>query len=134
MPSFRASRGLTQPDRNHGLSRIDELARLFNPVGYDRDSLKKRIVCQPAGAFEDVEGKVTGRSGCSLAPCCWWVAEMTHLSIGTYGAIGCQLAFTERCRSDGLCGGSHKVPVLSEAGLLMKNVREHLPGGLPISW
>ena len=42
---------------------------------------------------------------------------------GFYGAVSIQWAMRRQ----------HKVPVLSEAGLLMKNARGYLPGGLPIS-
>jgi hypothetical protein len=42
---------------------------------------------------------------------------------GFYGAVSIRRVMRRQ----------HKVPVLSEAVLLMKNAREHLPGGLPVS-
>jgi hypothetical protein len=45
------------------------------------------------------------------------VRLLVHVG-GFYGAVSIRRAMRRQ----------HKVPVLSEAGLLMKNAREHLPG------
>ena len=49
------------------------------------------------------------------------VRLLVHVG-GFYGAVSIRRAMRRQ----------HKIPVLSEAGLLMKNAREHLPGaGFP---
>jgi hypothetical protein len=99
--NFRASRGLTQPDRNQWLSRIEEFARLLRiRCGHSRNEL-----------FANLQKPSKVRSKASTLLLSSRVTKMTHLTIGTYAAKRMPIGFYEWCRSDRLCGSSHKVPV-----------------------